>query len=159
MTRTSAKQLITLFVATLAVAWIALQLLVRQGIHLPSVTWHQPFAYLVIAGLVTWGGMTVRAYLAGKKPNLSGVTASRIATFAKACSLGGALFLGWYGVQILIALENFSVESQQSRALWAGIAAATAIVLAVCGMIAERNCQIPPEEPQEANGKIAGNPA
>lgn len=159
MTRTTVKQLLTLFGVSLALVWAVLHFLVRQGIYLPAVTWHQPFAVLVIAGLVTWGGLTVRSYIAGKKPNLSGLAASRIAIFAKACALGGVLFAGWYGAQILLALENIAVESQQGRALWAAIAGVASLILAVCGVVAERNCQIPPAEADEDVHGVSGSPA
>jgi hypothetical protein len=159
MTRTTISQLLALCVLSLAAVWIVLQLLARQGVYLPMVSWHQGFACLILAGLVTWGGLSVRKYIAGKKPELSGLFAARIAVFAKACSLGGVIFVGWYGGQVLLALQNISIESQQQRALWAGIAALTALILSVCGVIAERNCQIPPSEPEEDAGSTAGNPA
>lgn len=159
MTRTTLKQLAVLFVVSLAIVWAGLQLLSRQGVYLPAATWHQSFACLVIAGLVTWGGLTVRSYIAGKKPELNGLLAARIAVFAKASSLGGALFMGWYGAQVLMALQNISIESQQSRALWAGVSVIASLALTICGMIAERNCQIPPSEPEEEAADAAGSPA
>lgn len=159
MTRTTLTQLVALFVASLVVVWAGLQLLSRQGVYLPAATWHQSFACLIIAGLVTWGGLTVRAYIAGKEPELNGLFAARIAVFAKACSLGGALFMGWYGAQVLMALQNISIESQQRRALWAGISVVASLILTICGMIAERNCQIPPAEAEEENSTAAGSPA
>lgn len=159
MTRTTFKQLLLFFVGSLALVWVVLQLLIRQGVYFPAVTWHQVFAVALLASFVTWGGLSVRAYIAGKKPNLSGLAAARIAVFAKACSLGGMLFLGWYGAQVLVALENISVESQQGRALWAALAGVTSVALTVCGLIAERNCQIPPAEPEGKSSSAAGSPA
>lgn len=159
MTRTTITQLVTVFLIALTLAWGVLRLLVHQGIHLGVVNWLQIFACLVLAGLVTWGGLSVRAYIAGKKPSLSGLAAARIAVFAKACSLGGVIFMGWYGAQVLLALENISVESQQARALWAGAAAVSALIMTVCAMIAERNCQIPPSEPETEAQSPAGSPA
>lgn len=161
MTRTTLSQILMLVALSLAGVWAALKLLARQGVYLPAVTWHQPFAILVLAVAVTIAGLNVRAYMAGKKPKLAGVAAARIAVFAKAASLGGALFVGWYGAAILLAAENLGIESQQSRALWAGIAAAASVVLVVCALIAERNCQIPPADSgeEETDPRQRGFPA
>jgi len=149
MTRTSLSQILLLIAISLAGVWAALKLLARQGVYVPAVSWHQPFAIAVLAIAVTIAGLNVRAYMAGKKPKLSGVAAARIAVFAKSASLGGALFVGWYGAAILLAVENFNVESQQHRALWAAIAGVTSVVLIICALIAERNCQIPPADSEE----------
>ncbi|WP_051196542.1 DUF3180 domain-containing protein [Jonesia quinghaiensis] len=146
MTRSRISQLISLSVLSLGGTWGILLLLRRYGMHVPAVTVLQ---ILVIVGLavgVTWAGLTVRAYLAGKKPKLSGLAAARIAVFAKATCLGGALFVGWYGGQLLLTLENLGIESQAHRAWFAGAAVIASLVLCICGYIAEGNCQIPPED-------------
>lgn len=77
---------------------------------------------------------------------LSGTAAARIAVFAKASCLGGALFTGWYGAQVVLALENVAIESQADRAWWAGGAVIASIVLTICGYIAEGHCQLPPDD-------------
>ncbi|WP_435298586.1 DUF3180 domain-containing protein [Timonella sp. A28] len=152
MTRTSMRQVLALILLSTAGTWGLLQILLRQGIHAPAVGWGQPFGIVLLAGLVTWGGLVVRAYLNGKRPKLAGITAARIAVFAKAGSLGGALFVGGYGAQVLVALENISVESQQARAWGAGAACIAALIFVVCAMIAERNCQLPPPTEDASEG-------
>lgn len=146
MTRTKLSHLAMLAVLALSGGWGLLKLLARQGVHLPAVSWVQSAVLLVLAGLILWGGLVVRAYLAGKRPKLNGLTAARIAVLAQAGSLAGALFTGWYGAQALLALENIGIESQAHRLLTAGVALGAAIILVVCSYITEGNCQIPPSD-------------
>lgn len=152
MTRTKLSQLAMLAVLALTGSWGVLKLLARQGLHLPAVGWTQSIVLGVCALLILWGGFVVRAYLNGKRPKLSGLTAARIGVLAQAGSLAGALFTGWYAAQALLALENLSIESQQNRLLTAGVACLVAIGLVVCSYIAESNCQVPPtDDGLEAN--------
>lgn len=146
MTRTKLSQLAMLAVLALTGAWGVLKLLARQGFHLPAVGWLQSIVIAICALLILWGGFVVRAYLNGKRPKLSGITAARIAVLAQAGSLAGALLAGWYGAQALVALENLNIESQQYRLLTAGVACVVAVGLVVCSYIAESNCQVPPTD-------------
>jgi len=138
-------------IAVLSVAgsWGVQQLLLRQGIHMPHAGVATAIFLVVAAVLILWGGRVVRAYLHGKRPKLNGLAAARIAVLAKSGSIAGALIFGWFGAYVLVALENVAIESQASRALWGGITAVAALVLVVCSMIAEHNCQIPPQKPEE----------
>lgn len=149
MTRTTTSQILMIAVLTAAGGWGLQRLLLRQGIHMPHANLATVIALIVAAGLITWGGLVVRAYLNGKRPKLNGLSAARIAVLAKASSITGAVFFGWFAAYVLIALENVGIESQASKALWGGITAGAAVILTVCAMIAERNCQIPPEEPKK----------
>lgn len=146
MTRTKPSQMVLLGLFALSGAWGILKLLARQGTHLPATGWTQGAALIILAGLILWGGLVVRAYLAGKRPKLSGLAAARIAILAQAGSLAGSLLAGWYVAQGLIALENIGIESQQHRLMTAGFAALAALALVVCSYIAESNCQIPPSD-------------
>ncbi|ASE09051.2 DUF3180 domain-containing protein [Jonesia denitrificans] len=146
MTRTRLSQILAVAVFSLGGSWGMLLLLRRQGVHLPPVHVAQILVIAALAVGVTWAGLTVRAYLRGRRPTLSGTAAARIAVFAKASCLGGALFTGWYGAQVVLALENVAIESQADRAWWAGGAVIASIVLTICGYIAEGHCQLPPDD-------------
>ncbi len=47
---------------------------------------------------------------------------------------------------MLAALPDLSIDAFRDRALAAGAAAACAVVLAVVGLVAERFCQLPPDD-------------
>ncbi|PFG35250.1 DUF3180 domain-containing protein [Sanguibacter antarcticus] len=148
--RTRASTLALAGGGTLGAGWVLLMLLEDRGIFLSPVPWGVGPVLLVLGVVVFWTGWTVRAYQRGHRPALSALRAARTAALAKAAAVTGALLAGWYGAQGLLALGNGPFESQQSRALAAGIACVCALVLVVAGMIAERFCQLPPpsDEPR-----------
>lgn len=131
-------------VGTLAITWGLLVLLERQGTHLGPVPWLMGPVLVVLAVVVLWLALAVRAYQRGRRPSLDALRAARTVALAKAAALTGALLVGWYGGQLLLTLGRLQFESQQSRALSAGTATVCAIVLSVAGVVSERFCQLPP---------------
>lgn len=144
MSRTKISVLALVAAVSLALTWGLLTLLERQGTHLGAVPWVVGPVLVVLAVVVLWMALAVRAYQRGRRPSLDPLRAARTAALAKAAALTGALLLGWYGGQLLLTLGRLQFESQQSRALAAGTAALCAIVLSVVGIIAERFCELPP---------------
>ena len=144
MSRTKVSALVLVAAGTLAVTWGLLVLLQRQGTHLGPVPWVMGPVLLVLAVVVVWMALAVRAYQRGRRPSLDPLRAARTAALAKAAALTGALLFGWYGGQVLLTLGDLQFESQQNRALSAGAAALCAVVLSVAGVVGERFCQLPP---------------
>ena len=144
MKRTSLSVLVLAAVGTLAVSFGLLKLLEGQGTHLSPVPWLIAAVLVVLAAVVLWLALAVRAYQRGRRPSLDPLRAARTVALAKAAALTGALLVGWYGSQLLLTLGRLEIESQQSRALSAGVATLCAIVLSVAGVIGERFCQLPP---------------
>lgn len=144
MGRTKVTVLALVAIATLAVTWGLLVLLERQGTHLGPVPWLMGPVLVVLAVVVLWLALAVRAYQRGRRPSLDPLRAARTVALAKAAALTGALLVGWYGGQLLLTLGRLQIESQQSRALAAGSATLCAVVLSVAGLVAERFCQLPP---------------
>ncbi|GAA2247818.1 DUF3180 domain-containing protein [Herbiconiux moechotypicola] len=73
--------------------------------------------------------------------------AMRVVVLAKASSLVGALMAG-FGVGVLAFLLTRPVIAD-AGSLWPGIATAVAgAVLLVAGLVAERLCTLPPDEPE-----------
>lgn len=134
----------------LSVGWLLVVLLEDQGVHLSPVPWVVGPVLVVLSVVVLWSAWTVRAYQRGKRPGLSPLRAARTAALAKAAAMTGALLAGWYGAQALVALGNAQFESQQSRALAAGLACGCAVVLAIAGLVGERFCQLPPPSDEAA---------
>jgi hypothetical protein len=146
MRRTSVRTLLLVAVATAVVGWFVVRLLQGRGTHLPAVPWLVDVAVVALAAAVFWAGWTVRAYQRGKRPSLDAIRAARTFVLAKAAALTGALLAGWYGAQVLVALPDLSIEAQRDRAVAAGVAVACAVLLAVVGLVAERFCQLPPDD-------------
>lgn len=144
MSRTKISVLALVAAVSLALTWGLLIILDRQGTHLGAVPWVVGPVLVVLAVVVLWMALAVRAYQRGRRPSLDPLRAARTAALAKASALTGALLVGWYGGQLLLTLGRLQFESQQSRALVAGAATLCAIVLSVAGVIAERFCQLPP---------------
>ena len=146
MRRTSVRTLLLVAVATAVGGWFVVRLLQSRGTLLPAVPWIVDVTVLALAAAVFWAGWTVRAYQQGRRPSLDAIRAARTFVLAKAAAPTGALLTGWYGAQVLAALPDLSIDAFRDRALAAGVAAACAVVLAVVGLVAERFCQLPPDD-------------
>ncbi|MBD5786702.1 DUF3180 domain-containing protein [Cellulosimicrobium terreum] len=157
MRRTSVRSLLVVAVVTLAAAWLVVRGLEGRGTYLPPVPWLVDVAVLALAVLVFWSGWTVRAYQQGRRPSLDAIRAARTFVLAKAAALTGALLAGWYGGQVLVALPDLAIEARRDRAIAAGVAVACAVVLSVVGLVAERFCQLPPRDGEEAAGSRTGD--
>lgn len=149
MGRTRFSTLALVAGAALGAGWLLVTLLKTQGTYLAPVPWVVGPVLLVLAGVVLWSAWAVRAYQHGRRPDLSALRAARTAALAKAAAITGSLLAGWYGAQALVALADAQFESQQERALVAGVACACAVVLAVAGVVGERFCQLPPPSDEQ----------
>ena len=126
-----------------------------QGGSPPEVPWSVTAVLVLIAGIVLWLGLAVRAYQRGDTPDLDPIRAARTAALAKAASFAGSLLSGWYGAQVLCSPRT-SRTSPCAVALSAGAATLAAVVLAVVGMIVERFCRL--LHPRTASRRGAGKP-
>jgi len=155
MRRTSVGTLLLVALVTAVVGWLVVRAVEGRGSYLPTVPWVVDVAILALAGGVLWAGWTVRSYQKGRRPNLDAIRAARTFVLAKAAALTGALLIGWYGAQVLVALPDLAIEARRDRAIAAGIAVLCAVVLAVAGLVAERFCQLPPpsDEKEARDGR------
>lgn len=149
MQRTSIRMLAVVVVATAVVAWGVLRLVEGAGGYVPPVPWMVDAALLVLAAAVLWAGWTVRQYVAGDRPSLTGLRAGRTLVLSKAASVAGALLAGWYGAQVLVVLGQLHVEARADKAVAAGVATLCAIGLVGAGLVAEHWCRIPPSDDDE----------
>lgn len=149
MGRTRPSTLGLLAVAVLVVGWSVLSVLEDRATYLPPVPWVVGPVLLVLGLGVLWAARAVRAYIRGQRPGLDALRAARTVALAKAASLTGALLVGWYGAQVLLALGNADVASQRARALAAAVATVCAVGLTVLALVAERYCELPPDDRAE----------
>jgi len=150
MGRTRISTLALIAGGVLVVGWGGLALLSRRGTYLAPVPWAVTILLLILAAVVLWAARAVRAYLRGDRPNLDPLRAARTAALAKAAAVAGALLVGWYGAQVLLALQEIAFEPQQDRALAAGAACAAAVVLTAAGLVGEGHCRLPPPDEGDA---------
>jgi len=148
MARTKVTTLLLVAVVTTLLGWLVVAGLERRGTYLPHVPWIVDVALVALAAGVLWAGWAVRSYLAGRRPSLDPLRAARTLVLAKAAALTGSLLAGWYLAQVLVVLGDLAIEARRDRAVAAGVAALCAVLLAVVGLVVEKFCQIPPEDPE-----------
>lgn len=130
------------WVGAAGLSWLVLMLAESRGKYLPAVPW---LAYLVIVALIVVVlryGLRVRAYLKGRRPNLSALVAARTLSLAQSSAWGGVLLSGWYAGQVLVTVGDWGFEARQVTAIAALIAAGLALLLSAAGVIVERWCRL-----------------
>ncbi len=144
MTATRWQTLVLVAVVTGGLAWTGLVVATRQGGTAPVVPWLVAAVIAVIAVVVLWMGRQVKEFLAGRKPDLNPIRAARTAVLAKAAGYTGALLAGWYGAHALVVLPDWAIVSMRAVVLSAAVAAVSAVVLGVVGLVVESMCKVPP---------------
>ena len=152
MQRTRVGSLVLVTVVTTLIGWLVVVGLERRGTYLPQVPWVVDVALVGLAGAVFWAGWAVRSYLKGRRPSLDPLRAARTLVLAKAAALTGSLLTGWYLAQVVAVLGDLAIEARRDKSIAAGVAVLCAAVLAVVGLVVERFCQVPPEEPDGPGG-------
>jgi len=131
------------------VCWLLLRLWRSGGRELPELPWLALLPLLLLAGLVLAAGWQVRRYVSSPSRELAGprrVSPQRARgtlVAAQASALGGAVLVGWYLANAGTHLPNADVTSVRELMVRALACAAGALVLAVCGMVAQWMCRIP----------------
>lgn len=133
-------------VVSFAVCVLGLRIMAEQGRHLPPIGWHVPIVFAALAIGLWLGGRSVRRYLAGENPKLSGIRASRIAVLATTCVVAGALLAGAYAAVVMTVVTMLNPAGQGLRIWQATAAAVIAAGLSALGLIVERWCQLPPTD-------------
>ncbi|WP_413452023.1 DUF3180 domain-containing protein [Georgenia phoenicis] len=132
-----------------AVAYAGLSVLeTRSGTIVPVAeqTW---LVLAVVAVVLVLLGRSVRRLTEGRTTRMDHLRAARVAMFAKACSLCGAAFTGWFGAQVAVAWTNISAPALREHAVWSGAAAVAALVLLGVALLVEHWCRLPPEDDAE----------
>lgn len=156
--RTRARTILLVVTVTAALGWALARALEARGAYLPLVPWAVDIAIGVLAAVVLWAGLTVRAYQQGKRPDLDGIRAARTLVLAKAAALTGSLLAGWYLAQVLLVIGDLEVEARRDKAIAAAVATLAAVVLVAAGLLAERWCQVPPTGTADPGGRPVATP-
>ena len=142
----------TLVVAALGAAAVGWLLIARDYSDFPSITW---LPTIITGGL---GILEIIAAIATKaridrKPGtmpIEPLTAVRYVVLAKASSVVGALFLGFFGavsLWLLVSRGRLSAASDDLPPAIGGFAGA--VLLLVGALLLERACRVPPQPEDE----------
>lgn len=160
MRHTPLGRVLAVAVATTAAVAAVLRVLESRGgtiLPVPVLAW---VAVLAIALVVAALGWNVRQYKAGKRPEMDMLLAARTVVLATASAYTGALLTGWYAAQVLVVIGDLDVSARRDVAITAGVAAISAVVLGVVGLLVERWCEVPPPDDDEGGPTPAsGTPA
>lgn len=129
--------------AVAGVGWFMLWLAQGRGRYLPAVPVVVDVVLIGLIALVLVLGLRVRAYLKGRRPGLSPLTAARTLGLAQASAVGGVLLSGWYAAQVLVAVGDWAIEPRRAAAVSALVAAILALGLCAAGIVTERWCRLP----------------
>lgn len=153
MTRTKPLHLVLLAALGAAVAWFLQVVLASTGnaIVIPPLT--LSVALALIGAIVVVMALPVRRVARREEgASVDPFYATRVVMLAKASSLSGAL-LGGGGLGVAAYLLSRSVVPGVGSVVLALAAVAGAIVLLVCGLVAESMCAIPPDDDDPAEGR------
>lgn len=145
----------TLVVAALAAAAVAWLIISRFYYELPRLPWIPALTLAALAAGEAVAAYSTKARIDRKsgQPPVDPLLVARLVVLAKASSLVGAIFGGFYAAVagwLLIERQRNIHPAQDLPAVFAGVGAC--VVLLVAALWLERSCRIP-KQPDES-GKI-----
>lgn len=129
------------FVLAAVAAWLGTRLWLGAGAQPMDVPWTVAAVCAAAAAMALVWGWTVRQYVRGNRPGLSALKAARIAVYAQACALAGAVTAGLFGGYGMVWVEYWSHAPRREAAIAALVAGVGGVVLSLAGVIAERWCR------------------
>jgi hypothetical protein len=142
----------TLIVAALGAAAVGWIMVARDYNGFPSLTWLPTFITLGLAALETAAAIATRARIE-RRPGAIPVDphiAVRYVVLAKASSIAGALFAGFFGavgVWLLVERSRLAAASNDLPPAIGGFVGAVALLVAA--LVLERSCRVPPRPDDE----------
>ena len=148
MTPSRVRVLAAVAVVAAAGSWVLLTVWSNTGHAALPVPWTAPVGVLVLAAVVLAAAREVRRSVLGRRAGrLDPLLAARIVVLAKASSYVGAVLTGWYAAQAVVVLPAL-VGERRSRFTLALLTAGACLLLAAAGVVAQRWCRRPPEDPE-----------
>ncbi|GLZ80568.1 membrane protein [Actinorhabdospora filicis] len=152
----------TLFVAALAAAAIGLLLVTRFYGDMPGTPWFAGVSLLIVAAACAITAQTTRARIErrpGTRP-VEALSVARYAAFAKACSLGGALFAGYYAAFLVYVIaQRGRLQAAADDLVPTAVSFAGALALVAAALWLERACRIPKNPDDDEDDDSHGAPA
>jgi lysylphosphatidylglycerol synthetase-like protein (DUF2156 family) len=129
--------------------WLANLLVLRSGLPVPVLHLSSLATMAAVVVFTLALGLKVRSWRNGKREKpLDPILAARTLVLAQACAYAGSLLLGWHaGILVdqlmLLAFRPASEVLLQVLAMMGG-----GLVMVVVGLVVERFCKLPPEDPE-----------
>lgn len=117
---------------------------------------------LIVGTVALYWGRQVAQYsrveTRNQATNMTPLFAARVAVFAQAMALTGALMMGWQ-----VAILVYQLGLTGARATWSPLvdtlcALAGGLILLVCGILVENWCKIPPNDDEPGGGLTEAAP-
>lgn len=149
----------TLIVAGLAAAGLAWILISHYYSRMQDLTWIPPVMLAALAAGESFAARQTAARIA-RKPGagpVNGLLVARFVVLAKASSLAGAIFAGFYGAfAVWLGIERGSLTHADNDLPKAIGGAAAGLLLMAAALWLERSCKAPPppkdeDEPTDEN--------
>lgn len=130
-----------------AVTYAGLHWLVTRGASIPVDGISFAVAAVVGCLLSAWLALQVHRLKEGQPTWMTAVGAARVAALSLALSHLGAIFLGYFGGQLVFLVVNLANEAL-AAGIWNKVLGALgALIVLVTGIVIERVCTIDPNDP------------
>lgn len=127
----------------------------HQSTSLTGAPWPVPVIMVVIALVVLYLAWQVHRYTTTeprKRAQMKPLDPQRAVctlVFAKALAIAGALLLGWYGGEIIMAVAHIDASYYRTIVIQCAFAAAASLFDMIVGIVSEGLCKLPPNEGPE----------
>ena len=140
--------------AAAAVAWVLISTYYR---NFPSLPWLPTVTVAGLAVLEGYAALNTRARIQHRpgRGRVDPLAVARFVVLAKASSLAGAIFAGFYGgLLVWLLVERTRAASNDIPAATAGLVASLALVAAALWL--ERSCRVPerPDDEREPDDRL-----
>lgn len=148
MTRTSPWSVVLCVVIGVTAGFALEWLLASRGVPILTPPLSLAITVTAAALIVVCLALPIQRSLRGRRGPVNPFHATRVVVLAKASSLCGGLILG-FGAGVGVFLLTRPVLPP-SGALWLALATAVSgLLLLVAGLVAEKMCTLPPDDPAE----------
>ncbi|HLS26870.1 MAG TPA: DUF3180 domain-containing protein [Beutenbergiaceae bacterium] len=148
MQRLRWQTLLAVFLVAGAVSTIGLRAWVSRGNNPVPIPWIQIALILVLSVGVALLGWRIRRFV-GKGELLNPVDAVRTLVLGQATAVTGAIHLGYFTAQLVLALPRLEAPDPRTQAWSAGGAIFASVLMIAAGLFAEWCCRVPPDEDSE----------
>lgn len=137
--------------------WLVNNWATRNSLPAPVLSILGLLTVLLISGATLFLGLRVRRWQQGNRDReLDPIAAARTLVLAQATAYAGSLLLGWHAGIFLEQVPLWSLRPGHP-ATWSALAMIAGGVLMISvGLLVERFCRLPPDDPNGNGGTAAG---
>ncbi len=136
-----------------ALGWLGTLFAARLSWPTPSLPYTTVVTLAVVAALLVVLGLRVRAWRDGqRKRPLNPLFATRILLLAQSSSYAGAVLFGWHTGVLVDALNALGFGAPAAVVVRPLVLMGGAALMIAAGLVVERFCRIPPEDPDAVSG-------